>query len=60
MSDEISVDVLTTKKFTKQHLNVSKKLVIKEAFPEFYGEELPKTAKHISRQLVDMKDVYCF
>jgi len=58
MSDEISVDVLTTKKFTKQHLNVSKKLVIKEAFPEFYGEELPKTAKHISRQLVDMKDVY--
>jgi len=57
MTNEISVDVSTTKKFTKQHLDVSKKLINKEAFPEFYGADLPKTAKYISRLLVDVKDI---
>lgn len=57
MNDEISVDVNTIKKFTEQHLNVSKRLVVKEAFPEFYGKGLPETAKYISRMLVDMDDI---
>ena len=51
---KIIVDVRSQFKFTEENLLTTFNLVMEEAFPQFYGEELPDSFKYAGRHLVDI------
>lgn len=51
---KIVVDVASQFKFTEDNLKTTQKLVVEEAFPQFYGEELPESFHYGDRHLVDI------
>lgn len=54
---KIVVDVASQFKFTEDNLETTQKLVVEEAFPQFYGDELPESFQYAGRHLVDIDDI---
>lgn len=54
---KIVVDVTSQFKFTDENLKTSSDLIVEEAFPQFYGEDLPNSFKYAGRHLVDINDI---
>jgi|TARA_B110000196_G_scaffold296716_1_gene287258 hypothetical protein len=58
MSNNIIVDVNSTKKFTEENLATYKKLIVPEAYPWLFGEDLLPALKIFSSEsIVDVDDV---
>ena len=53
---QIVVDFSIQSKFTQEDLNTSKHLVVEDSYPQFYGEDLPKSFKYVGRYIVDIDD----
>jgi len=51
------VDVRSQTKFTEENLKIANSLIVEEAFPQLYGEELPDSFKYIGRHIVEMSDI---
>jgi hypothetical protein len=54
---KIAVDVSSQFKFTEENLKTNVKLVVEEAFPQLYGEDLPESFEYAGRHLVDIDDI---
>lgn len=54
---QIVVDISSQSKFTQEDLATSKHLVVEDSYPQFYGEDLPKTFNYVGRFLVDINDI---
>jgi hypothetical protein len=54
---QIVVDVSVQSKFTQENLDTSKHLVVEDSYPQFYGEDLPKSFKYVGRYIVDIDDI---
>ena len=55
----VNVDLKVVRTFTDAHYNLFKQLHPREAFPHLYDpNRLPKSAKFIRHQLVDIKDIF--
>lgn len=54
---KIIVDLPIQSEFTQEDLNTSKHLVVEDSYPQFYGEDLPKSFKYVGRYIVDTNDV---
>lgn len=54
---KIVVDILSQNRFTQEDLETSKRLVVEDSYPQFYGEDLPKSLSYVGRYLVDIADI---
>lgn len=55
--NKIVVSVRDTNRFTDNNLDMNGKLVVPEAFPELYGEDLMDSFVYAGRYLVEMSDI---
>lgn len=54
---KIVVDVINQFKFTEDNLKTANRLIVEEAYPQFYGEDLPESFNYVGRFLVEIDDV---
>lgn len=57
MKNETIVKLSKNFKFTEAHLETAKSFINKEAYPEFYGDELPKGLEFVDTYLVDTDSI---
>ena len=54
---QIVVDTRSQNRFTKEDLETSNRLVVEDSYPQFYGEDLPKSMSYTGRFIVEANDI---
>lgn len=54
---KIKVDIHKQNRFTDENLETCNSLIVEEAFPHFYGEDLPESMVYVGRFLIDVESI---
>ena len=55
--EETKINLLTQKEFSQRQLEITKGLIKEEAYPTYFGPDLPKGSKFLEFRIVDVDDI---
>jgi len=55
--EETVVNLLTQKEFSQRQLEITNALISQQAYPTYFGPDLPKGSKFIEYRIIDIDDI---